>query len=171
MGAGRDRPGSFSIETVFTALQQGANLGSTGPFIHFRATEAGREKPVAYLGDHLHAPSGKVRLRLRVEAAPWVPVEEVRIYLNGEVVKRFHGETDPGVSSPTDPFGEGPVVRLETEVELSVTRDSWIIVEAGGKEDGKEKTEDPVLSVYRRITQVESPIAFTNPIFVDVDGD
>ena len=159
------------MATVFTALQKGANLGSTGPFIHFSATEAGRDKPMAYLGEQLRAPSGKVRLRLRVEAAPWVPVEEVRIYLNGEVVKRFHGGTNPGLSFSSDPFGEGPVVRLETDVELSVTRDSWIVVEAGGKEEGKEQTENPVLSVYRRITQVESPIAFTNPIFVKVDGN
>jgi hypothetical protein len=68
-----------------------------------------------------------------VSAAPWVPIEEVRILVNGEVARTLSAE----LSHPADPFGVDGIVRLEAEVALAEIlpegdRDAWIVVEAGG---------------------------------------
>src|SRR5690606_12847826 len=69
-------------------------------------------------------------LTIRVEAAPWVPVEEVRIWVNGALARTI---TD--LAHPDDPLGQGGLLRLETSLPLAellpATGDAWIVVEAG----------------------------------------
>jgi hypothetical protein len=89
--------------------------------------------PVGY-GLTPFKPAAGGKLRLKVSAAPWVPVQEVRIVVNGVVKKTF----DTSASTPADPFGTTGLVRLpETEVALSelVTAgsDAWVVIEAGRK--------------------------------------
>jgi hypothetical protein len=82
-------------------------------------------------------PAGGAALAITVSAAPWIPVEEVRVIVNGELVRTI----DAGeIEHPTDPFAAGPLVRwsgsialadLIAEAGLTAADDFWIVVEAG----------------------------------------
>ena len=82
-------------------------------------------------------PDGGAALAITVSAAPWIPVDEVRVIVNGDVVRTI----DTGeLVHPTDPFAAGPLVRwigsialadLIAEAGLSAADDFWIVVEAG----------------------------------------
>jgi len=61
-----------------------------------------------------------------------VPVEEVRVIVNGKLVHSFGG-----LSSPGDPFGTAGAGRFEGDIALAnllpAQGDAWLVVEAGAK--------------------------------------
>jgi hypothetical protein len=71
-------------------------------------------------------------VKVTISSAPWIPVQEVRFIVNGEV-KKVIGN----LPLPADPFAEtGDLVRYDGEVALSeltagVTGDAWLVIEAG----------------------------------------
>jgi hypothetical protein len=83
-------------------------------------------------------------LVVKVDAAPWVPIAEWRAYVNGELVHRA-------------PIGAGG----EASLRLAFERDAFVTVEVEGPAEG----------LYRDALPDFVPFAFTNPIFVDVDGN
>jgi hypothetical protein len=83
-------------------------------------------------------------LVLRVAAADWVPLAEWRAYVNGELVHRA-------------PIRTGAEVRLP----LVFPRDAFVTVEVEGPAEG----------LYAEALPDFVPFAFTNPIFVDHDGN
>lgn len=97
---------------------------------------------VAGIGD-LHAGTKGV-LELTVAGADWIPIAEWRAYVNGELVHRA-------------PIGHGESAVLP----LAFARDAFVTVEVEGKAEGH----------YRDVLPGFVPFAFTNPIFVDVDGN
>jgi hypothetical protein len=105
-----------------------------------------------------------VVLKIRVEAAPWIPVEEVRIYRNCELI-----ETRAIQSSKV----LGKVLRFNRAVPLvGVDADSYFHVEAGIRLDANGDPLSPgLLKTVQTIEPGVEPFAFTNPIFVDRDGD
>lgn len=84
------------------------------------------------------------RLQLSVDAAPWVPISEWRAYVNGELVHRA-------------PIGAGQSATLP----LAFAADAFVTVEIEGPAEG----------LYREALPGFVPFAFTNPIFVDADGN
>ena len=141
--------GPFEAGAFNDALRAGRSFGTTGPlFAEFQVNGA-------RTGELASAPSGRVEVRFEVVAADWVPVDEVRLLVNGEVVRVFPG---PGV---------------ERRVELALERDAFVTLEAGAPLDADPRTwvaAHPGL--YTDVIAKEHlPTAFTNPIFVDVDGD
>jgi len=96
----------------------------------------------AGLGE-LHQGSSGI-LHVRVGAAAWVPVREWRAYVNGELVYRA-------------PISAGD----EASIPLAFERDAFVTVEIEGPSEG----------LYRDALPNFIPFAFTNPIFVDVDGN
>jgi hypothetical protein len=137
------------------ALVAGRSFFTTGPLLlRFAANGAG-------LGETAAAPGGRVRVEIAVAAAPWVPVDEVRLLVDGRVARRF-----------SDLSREG-AVRFEREVELALARDAFLTLEAGAPLDadaerwGRERG-----GLYARTVApgfVSQLVA--NPIWVDVDGD
>jgi hypothetical protein len=105
-----------------------------------------------------------VVVELAIAAAPWVPVEEVRLLANGELVRRWNQLPD----GPTP-----PTLRLRERVELDLPRDSFLTLEAGAPLDAvpaawaASHAGDYAQVVARGFL----PAAFTNPIWVDTDGD
>ena len=92
--------------------------------------------------------------------------------VNGEVAPglRFDATTVPPVTDPpAEPWSSDPssVERFVHLATLDLDRDSWIVVEAGDALDG-ELTPDPFAS---QIVPGLVPFGFTNPIFVDLEGD
>ncbi len=97
---------------------------------------------VAGLGE-IH-PGAKGVLEIAVNAPDWVPIREWRAYVDGELVHRA-------------PIGRGESAALP----LVFARDAFVTVEVEGPAEG----------LYRDVLPDFVPFAFTNPIFVDVDGN
>jgi hypothetical protein len=83
-------------------------------------------------------------LEVRVDAAPWVPLSEWRAYVNGELIHR-------------DAIAAGGEARLP----LVFPTDAFVTVEVEGPPTGR----------YAEVLPGFTPLAFTNPIFVDADGN
>lgn len=83
-------------------------------------------------------------LVLSADAAPWVDVSQAWVYLNGVVLKG------------------GPIRKgQEWDLPIEVEQDSFITVEIYG-EPG---------AAYSAVAPGYTPMAYTNPIWIDADGD
>jgi hypothetical protein len=128
----------FSDEEVATlnevnfnaAIRDGRMIGTNGPVIEVSTTDDGGGVRTPSL--QAFAPAVDAELAIVVSAAPWVPVTEVRVIVNSEVVHTF-GAAD--LSTPADPFGTDGLERLNTTLPLAgllpSSGDAWISVEAG----------------------------------------
>jgi hypothetical protein len=151
------RRAALTPETLDAAVLGGRLFGTTGPLItRFRVGGVG-------MGEMAIAGRDPVRVSVQVSAAPWVPVDEVRILVNGEIHRYFRGLPQPPGA---------PVVRLDTEIQLSLPADAFITIEAGaplGIDSSHWIRERG--GIYSDVAPDFVSIAFTNPIYVDVDGD
>jgi len=138
------------------ALRAGRSWFTTGPLL-LRFTANG-----AAPGETASAPEGRVRVAIAVGAAPFVPVDEVRLLLDGRVVGRF----------PLAPDASGPV-RFERELEVALRRDGFLTLEAGASldADAARWTGERGGPYARAIAPGFLPQLVANPIWVDVDGD
>jgi hypothetical protein len=121
------------------ALRKGQSTGSTGPVL--RVSLDG-----VVPGDTLAG--SKAKLRIDVEAADWVPVADVRVYVNATRVAR-RAIAGPG----------------RIEVPLDFVKDAFVTVEVEG-----DPASDPS-GRYAALAAGFVPFAFSNPIFVDHDAD
>ena len=132
-----DHPEKTTVAEICEAVRAGRVTVSSGPFLEVTANGKG-------VGETATAPDGRVQVAIRVQAAPWVAVEQVQVVLNGDVVRRL----------PVDPSEE--VVRFEETVDLEVDEDGFLIVLARGGGYAA-----PIALVDRI-----QPMAFTNPIWI-----
>jgi hypothetical protein len=102
---------------------------------------------------------------VRVRAADWVPVDQLRLVVNGEQV---YGEDL--ADAPRDAAG---LLDIERTIPIHATADAWVLAEAGwglGEDppvaDGYER-----LGPYAWVAPGYVPIGFTNPVYLDFDGD
>lgn len=150
----RPAPGEpLDAATFVEAVAQGALVVSNGPVLELVARAAGRE---AGPGELLSASEGRVELTLSVRAAPWVPVPEARLLVDGKV----HEVVNIDVA--------GAVQRAERSWTLTLARDAWILAEAGWPLSDEAPAPG---GLYAELAPGHVPIGFTNPIRVDVDGD
>jgi len=124
-----DEVGAFDEARFNRAVREGRMMGTNGPVIEVSTTEdGGAERTPSIEG---FVPAADAELTITVTAAPWVPVTEVRVVVNSEVVRTFTTE----LTQPADPFGEDGLLRLDTTVPLAellpASGDAWISVEAG----------------------------------------
>jgi hypothetical protein len=138
-----DRPEATTVEELTSALKSGRALVTTGPFVVVRANGGGP-------GDLAPAPEGQVGVQVAVRAARWIDVSRLELVVNGQTVATYAPAARPGA-----------VDRALWQHELSLERDAWLVVIARG-----ERPLSEVLPHSRGL-----PIAITNPIFLDVDGD
>ena len=184
------------VETV----RDGAVGGALGVFVWAKAREAGTfaEVGIGPGRDLVSAPSGLIVMELRVAAPPWVRIDEVRVRVNGVVARRLDSDV---LLHPVDPFGVDGVVRFDGDVSvfrLDPDEDAFVTVEAGfplsrvgdldgdGIADATDNNGDGIVDEadleggivvgeptpeMAMIAPGARAIGFTNPIFIDVDGD
>jgi len=138
--------------SLIHSIKKGRSFISNGPVVEF--TARGTYLP----GDTLTAPEGKLEIQVKVQSAPWISVDEVRIIINGERKIAFKAD-----SSDKEP------IKFAEKISLKLNEDSYVIAEVLGK-----KSLFPVIQATARAGLLEKavlPYALTNPIFVDVDGN
>jgi hypothetical protein len=203
----------FNSREFHGAVKRGAIMGTNGPVLEISTTDdAGAIKQPSV---NPFTPGSNAALTIRVTAAPWVPVQEVRIWVNGALVDTL---TDLAEASPEP----GAYERLNTTIPLAdllpASGDAWIVVEAGaplaeaadldcnGFPDTTDNNGDGAIN-WKDVTALEeepddtaclgsvgplndppaasrgepgyafgvvvpggSPMAFTNPLILDRDG-
>lgn len=120
---------------IVKALRKGNLFGTTGPII--KVTLGNVAQGGVFLG-------GRGLLVVEADSAPWIDINELRIFINGE-------------NTHIKNIERGGTI----ELELQFTEDSFVTVEVSGK----------VTDIYKVLAPGLSPLAFSNPIFVDVEGD
>jgi hypothetical protein len=134
-----DAPARLDEDAFVEAIRAGRLVGTSGPFLDVALAGIGP-------GGTLAAPGGE--LVVQVAAPAWVPVSELRVYLNGAL------------------HTQRPVSRGETaRVPLEFAGDAFVTVEVEGSLTGEAAER------YRVVAPGYVPFAFSNPIFVDADAD
>jgi hypothetical protein len=177
----------FDLDRFDADVRAGRMVGTTGPVLDaYVADASGGGVPVRpSLGDVTPGPGAE--LVVEVRAAPFIPVEEVRVFVNGQQVRTASVRSELG---GLDPFGErigSAVVRMPlADLVAGFGGDVWLVVEAGmpqpayavDPETGLPELSEPVVpaSPESPLYHIEVvapgvlPLAFTNPFFLDLDG-
>lgn len=129
----------FSQDEFIAGIKGGNIYGTTGPLLNI---ELRHENNRALMGQTLKA--SKAVLALTVDAAQWIDVHTLRVYINGELYQQM-------------PVSKGQ----ENLLPLSFSKDSFVTIEVEGDRKG----------LFAEIVPVMPPFAFTNPIYVDADQD
>ncbi len=145
-----------TLGPVLTALRSGAAVASTGPMLDVTVGTVGPGGLVTGAGS-------TVTLNISLYAPDWVPVDEVRVVVNGSATP-IQVPLPSFTASTTD-------FRLRTAtvtIPMPVGKDAWLVVEAGVTrgQTGPYRAGTP----WNKIMKGLYPIAITNPIFVDVNG-
>ena len=143
------------MASVLAALRNGAAVASTGPLLDVSVNGIGP-------GGLVPGPNASVNLVINLYAPGWVPVDEVRVVVNGAapIQVPLAGFTAPAAGA-----------RLRTTtvtIPMPAGKDAWLVVEAGVSrtQTGPYMAGTP----WNKIMKGIYPIAITNPIFVGVNG-
>ena len=146
-----------ALSPVLAALRSGAAVASTGPMLDVAINGVGP-------GGLVTGPAASVTLTISLYHPDWVPVDEVRVVVNG---------TSSPILVPLSSFTASTTdFRLSTATVTvpmpSTGTDAWVVVEAGVplSTTGAYRTGTP----WNKIMKGIYPIAVSNPIFVDVNG-
>ncbi len=131
---------------VAAAVKAGRSYLTTGPIVDATIDGAG-------LGDTVKATGGKVKLKLRIRAATWVSTSHLTVLgARGSVL------ATRSLTTTSD------VVRFDDTLELDAPKDGYVIVRVDGDRPMAPNVGDIASwQVY--------PLAITNPIWIDADGD
>ncbi|HEY0713329.1 MAG TPA: CehA/McbA family metallohydrolase, partial [Polyangia bacterium] len=138
-----DRPGSVSAPEIARAIKAGRTVVTSGPWLRVTVNGGGP-------GETVTAPDGRAKVAITVQAARWIDVRRLAVVINGRVA-----------FSQAVPERADRVERARLERTFTLDRDAWVVVVVRG-----ERPLDVVLPQDGVL-----PVAFNNPIFVDVDGD
>jgi hypothetical protein len=131
---------------VAAAVKAGHSYFTTGPIVD--ASIAGKG-----FGDTASVAPGKVALHVTVRAATWISVQKLTVLGPGNTV----------LATRQIPPATG-VVRFDDTIELDVARDGYAILRVDG-----DRPMAPNVGDIRSF--LVYPMAVTNPIWIDVDGD
>ena len=157
-----DDPAAIDEDELTQNVKNMNLVGTSGPFIRFHVkADRGVQQQ---MGETAVATKKKVVVKIRVEAAPWIPVEEVRIYRNCDLIQTHAVQSSKVL---------GKVLRFNRAVPIEgIDADSFITVEASVRIDGGGNPVTPgLLETVQTIEPGVVPLGFTNPVFVDRDGN
>jgi len=149
-----DGPLPVEAEPLAHAIRARQVVGSTGPLIELSPwTRDGRP----WIGA-LDA------LEVTVRGPAWMPIDEVRVWVNGELaaVRRL----PPG---PADPHSATQQIH-RLEIPLTLHGDAFVVVEAGD-DLARLVSPEPHAGPLGRAFPNLRVLAFTNPLLVDFEGD
>jgi hypothetical protein len=146
-----DDPRNIDPAEIIRNSKAGRMMITNGPFLQ---VTTGDGLPI---GSTVVA-EGYIDLKIRVEAANWMDIDRVQVLVNGRQPKQYNftRQSQPAM------FKDG-VVRFDQIVRVHLQRDAHLIVVAVDENSNLKKGwgRNPYGNMH--------PIAYTNPIFVDVD--
>ncbi len=159
-----DDPAQIKTLDMVHAAEAGQILLTSGPFLEvkFTAADAGPQASGG-IGDEVRAPSGRGALWVRVQCPNWFDIDRVQVFVNGRPDPKlnFTRRTTPERFGP----GAGKAgVKFEQELPIELAGDAHLIVAAADE-------HTPLGLAMGPEHEKDMPIAVSNPLFVDVDGD
>jgi len=147
-----DQPDKLNVDEVIRNSKAGRMFVTTGPYLEVRLDD-GTE-----IGGSTVA-RGPVKLRVKVQCTDWIDIDRVQVLVNSRL--------EPSLSftrqSHPELYKDG-VVKFEHDIPIALTEDAHLIVAAVGESFN-------LRTGYGKSTQAWwRPCAFTNPIYVDLDG-
>ena len=152
-----DDPGDITTQDMVQACHRGNLVMTNGPFLEVIAST--NENQTAHPGDDLPAPDGKLRLFVKVQCANWLDVNRIQVLLNGRPAEKLNFRR----REQQQKF-RNSVTKFSETLELDLTEDTHVIVVAIGEGLALGPIMGPAHSA-------DTPVAVSNPIFVDVDGN
>ena len=170
-----DTPSTFDTEHFIESVNDRRAIGTNGPFVRVEATNDSGDS--ATFGETLETGDEAVAFEITIEVPEWVDVDTIEMIKNSEDVVTDPGEydTDPIPATATHSVdltddeletvatGDDAHRRYRTTVDIDVETedDAYVVFFIRGSE-----------SMYPILADDEiEPFAFTNPIFLDSDGD
>lgn len=138
-------PQDFTPQHLVEAIEQGRVVIGAGAFIEVLVNEE------AGPGDTIKDADGTVLVTVKVQAPPNIQIMYAKVYVNCDQVATV------STLDPANPL------QISTGVELTLTKDSHIVVAAFGYGD--------MPLGFTNYSPEGRPRGITNPIFVDADGD
>ena len=144
-----------TLQPVKDALLAGAAVASTGPLLDVSINGSGPGKLVS-------GPVSSVTLSISLYASDWVPVDEVRVVVNGAAPLLVP------MASFTNSATDSRLRTATVSVPMPLGKDAWVVVEAGvaRTQTGAYRAGTP----WNRIMKGIYPLAVSNPIFIDANG-
>ncbi len=105
----------------------------------------------APIGSQILAQNGKVDFHIRVQAPRWIACDTVQLIGNGEVVETFVVHAQDSVE------------RFNRTISVQPKVDTWYLVIASGSKSMAPLVHDAPVPI--------TPLGFTNPIWVEAEGD
>jgi hypothetical protein len=173
LGVGDD-PATLNSMAAVTDLnnqiKSGAMVVGGGPYIEF-VVQCGSTK--GQLGSLISCPSGStVKLKIKVKSPAWMPIEEVRVIANGDILSTFDSTTTPPVrATPANFESNGGTSRFRKTLRINPTVDTYYIVEAGPAFPVSINTLPTPPPIVDIVQPDVVPNSITNPVFVDMDGN
>ena len=181
---------TFDRERFDADVRAGHMIGTNGPVLDATIDDAMGVDHRPDVGKPF-TPGPKSKLTITIGAAPWIPVTQVRVYVNGELAA---SRDVSGMFTGANHFGLTPQ-RGSLEIALGdlampTGKDAWIVVEAGMEQDlppdddGDGLPDLPDADLPTRPARADDqrfdleaiapgvwPVAFTNPFLLDRNGD
>jgi hypothetical protein len=162
----RTSGGASDPSTVLASLRAGHAFVTSGPFLEVSVGEAGP-------GDVAAITNGVARVHVVVRAPPWMDASIVEVWSGGAIVRseRFRDAPTPPVPPDRAPRRRAPaavveppplpVLRYTADLDVEIAQDGYLVVLVRG--------DRPMDEYFGRAGI--PPLAFTNPIWLDADGN
>lgn len=148
-----DRPSEIDHEEIVRNSKAGRMMITNGPFLEVTTADG------LPIGSTVIS-EGSIDLRVRVQTPNWMEIDRLQILVNGRQPGRYNFRK----KEAPEMFRDG-VVNFEETIRVTLQQDAHLIVVAIGEES------DIKLGWGRNPYGEMHPVAYTNPIFVDVDRD
>ena len=147
-----DDPAKIDWREMSRNAKAGRMILSTGPYLEV-------ETGAGIIAGGLDRVSGAVELKVRVQCNEWLDIDRVQVLVNGRQLPEYNytREKNP------DMF-QGNFVKFDQTLKLNLQQDAHLIVVAIGE---KHTLQTGFGSSAQSKLQ---PVAYNNPIFIDVDG-
>ncbi len=146
-----DEPSAIDHTEIIRNSKAGRMMITNGPFLQ---VTTGDGLPI---GSTVVSP-GFVDLHVRVQTPNWIDIDRVQVLVNGRQPQEYNftRRTHPS-------FFQQGVLRFDQEIRIDLQQDAHLIVVATGDDSDLSK------GWGRSWESTMHPLAYTNPIFVDID--
>ena len=151
-----DDPAGIKTMDIVHSAERGNLIMTNGPYLE---VQLAADDISVTAGDDLRVADGKAVLHVRVQCPNWFDVDRIQVYLNG----RPNEELNFRQRMSPENFATR-TVRFDEKIPIHFGQDTHVIVVAVGEHSALGRVMGPE-------HEQDLPIAVSNPIFVDVDGD